>query len=389
MMVVRSPVGRTRASTKATTTNLIASGTPRSSFERRASRKRRPVIAQQTSTPALVPELLAEYGGLAREALLRFLPDREPRRYLYDLVVDYPRRGGRLMRSTLCIASARAHGAPIEQAMHCAVSVELLHNALLVVDDIQDDSEERRGQPSLHQLHGIPIALNVGSTMTVLSLVPLLESVTSCGPLVALRIFNEAVRAAQACAEGQAMELGWRRDNNLDVNEHDYLRMVTRKTCSYSTIYPIHAGALIGTRRTEIDASLLRYAHFLGLAFQIQDDLLNVDGDHAQYGKEMAGDLYEGKRTLLTIALLQRCDDAQREWIGAFLAKARADKSPQDVARILGWLRDYDCIPHARHVAQNLLGAAQYELEQYATQLRPSRDKDFLLGVIRWVIEQI
>lgn len=344
-----------------------------------------PTIA---STPASVPEQLAEYGALAREAMLEFLPDREPRRYLYDLVQDYPRRGGRMMRATLCIASARAHGARIEQALHAAVSIELLHNALLVVDDIQDESEERRGQPSLHQLHGVPIALNVGSTMTVLSLVPLLESVTTCGPMVALRVFNEAVRAAQACAEGQAMELGWRRENRLDVDEEDYLRMATRKTCSYSTIYPIHAGALIGTRRAEVDVALLRYAHLLGLAFQIQDDLLNVDGDHARYGKELAGDLYEGKRTLLTIALWQRCDDAQRQAFATFLAKPRADKRPDEVAEVLGWLRDHDCIAYARRFAHNLLGAARLELERYADALPPSRDRDFLFGIIPWVIEQ-
>ncbi len=340
------------------------------------------------STPDVVRECLAEYGALVRQALLDFLPDREPRRYLYDLVSDYPRRGGRMMRPALCIASARAHGASVEQAIHAAVSIELLHNALLVVDDIQDGSDERRGRPSLHQLHGVPIALNVGSTMTVLSLVPLLESVTSCGPLVALRVFNEAVRAAQACAEGQALELGWRLDNRLDVSEADYLRMVTRKTCSYSTIYPIHAGALIGTREVEVAPSLLRYAHLLGLAFQIQDDLLNVDGDHAQYGKELAGDLYEGKRTLLTIALLQRCTEDERRGFEAFLATPRAAKRADEVAAILDRLRAYDCIGYARRFAHNLLGAAQYEFERYATRLAPSRDREFLHGVIPWVIEQ-
>lgn len=345
--------------------------------------------AYSTSTPSVVPELLAEYGARAREAMLRFLPDREPRRYLYDLVDDYPKRGGRMMRPTLCIASARAHGATIEQALHCAVSVELLHNALLVVDDIQDGSEERRGRPSLHQEHGIPIALNVGSTMTVLSLVPLLQSVTTNGPFVALRVFNEAVRTAQACAEGQALELGWRRDNRLDITELDYLRMVTRKTCSYTTIFPIHIGALVGSRRPEIDPALLRYAHLLGTAFQIQDDLLNLEGEHERYGKELAGDIYEGKRTLLTIALLERGSAEQRRVATAVLGKPREHKTAEEVATLVAWIRELGCIEHARRFAQNLLGAARLELDRYASQLVPSRDRDFLYGVIPWVIEQV
>jgi len=340
------------------------------------------------TTPSVVEELLREYGQQAHSALLAFLPTHEPRRYLYDLVGDYPRRGGRFMRPTLCIAAACAHGATVQQALKCAVSVELLHNALLVVDDIQDESEERRGKPSLHSQWGVPVAINVGSTMTVLSLIPLLESVETCGPFVAMRIVREAVNAAQACAEGQALELGWRFDNRIDITEQDYLEMATRKTCSYSTIFPIQAGALLGTRAPEVDRSLLHYAHFIGMAFQIQDDLLNIDGDHARYGKELGGDLLEGKRTLLTIELLRRCTDAERAMVIGFLGQPRDQKTDEDVATVTTLLRKYGCTEFARRYAQNLLGAASYALDRYATGLRPSRDLDFLYGIIPWMVEQ-
>jgi geranylgeranyl diphosphate synthase type II len=339
-------------------------------------------------TPPVVEQLIREYGELAREAMLEFLPDREPRRYLYDLVDEYPRRGGRLMRPTLCIASACAHGATVSQAMKCAVSIELLHNGLLVVDDIQDGSEERRGLPSLHARYGVPLTINVGSTMTVLSLVPLLESVATCGPFVALRVVDEAVRTAQACAEGQALELGWRLENRVDLDELDYLGMVTRKTSSYSTIFPVHAGALIGTRRSQVDPRLLHYAHFLGAAFQVQDDVLNIDGDHHRYGKELGGDLLEGKRTLLTIELLRRCNNEERRQVVRFLGNPREKKTSADLARMTALLRKYACIDYARRFAQNLLGAAWCALERYARVLPPSRDLDFLFGIIPWVIEQ-
>src|SRR5690606_35235907 len=112
-------------------------------------------------TPPLVREVMEEYGALAHESLMRFLPDREPRRYLYDPIRDYPQRGGRGMRPAICLATARAHGAPAERALHTATFIELLHNAMLVLDDIQDESDERRKKPTLHRMYGVPVALNV------------------------------------------------------------------------------------------------------------------------------------------------------------------------------------------------------------------------------------
>ena len=108
--------------------------------------------------------MLREYGDLTRAALKQYLPSREPRRYLYDLLRDYPQRGGKMMRPSMCIAAARLFGAPLENAMHTAVAIEILHNALLIHDDIEDGSEERRGQPTLHMLHGMPLALNAGDS---------------------------------------------------------------------------------------------------------------------------------------------------------------------------------------------------------------------------------
>ena len=95
------------------------------------------------AAPNLVVATLAEYGGLTRAALGDYLQPREPRRHLYDLVADYPSRGGRMLRPSLCIATARAFGAGREDAVRTAVALELLHNAFLVHDDVEDESDER------------------------------------------------------------------------------------------------------------------------------------------------------------------------------------------------------------------------------------------------------
>src|SRR5688572_8537566 len=121
----------------------------------------------------LVESVLDEYGGLARRHMQKYLGGEEPQSYLYDLISDYPRRGGKMLRPSLCMAMAKATGGEAEEALSSAVAIELLHNALLVHDDIQDASDERRGRPTLHALHGVPLALNAGDAMALLSLSPL------------------------------------------------------------------------------------------------------------------------------------------------------------------------------------------------------------------------
>ena len=101
--------------------------------------------AAESRADDLVPTVLREYGDATRVALCEYLRPREPQRHLYSLVADYPRRGGRMLRPSLCIAAARAFGARLADALHSAVALELLHNAFLVHDDVEDDSDERRG----------------------------------------------------------------------------------------------------------------------------------------------------------------------------------------------------------------------------------------------------
>jgi geranylgeranyl diphosphate synthase, type II len=237
------------------------------------------IAASTATTPKLVPSMLREYGDATRAVLFDYLPSAEPRRYLYDLVADYPRRGGRGFRPSLCIATARAFGAPLEAAIQTAVSIELMHNAMLIHDDIEDESDERRGRPTMHVSEGVPIAINVGDMLSMLSMKPLLDNRRTLGSALSLRILEETERMARESAEGQALELGWRRDNVNDVVEADYLEMVLKKTCWLATIHPCRVGALIGSAgMLDLDC-FIRFGFFLGAAFQIQDDLLNLVGD--------------------------------------------------------------------------------------------------------------
>jgi len=339
------------------------------------------------SNAALVSETLREYGEMTRAALGHYLPQREPRKFLYDLITDYPQRGGKMMRPSLCIAAARLFGAMPEDALRCAVAIELLHNALLIHDDIEDGSEQRRGRPTLHKLHGVPLALNAGDGLTLMILRPLLENCQTIGERLTLKIIEETELMARECAEGQAMELGWRRYNTNYVSEADYFEMVLKKTCWLATIYPIRIGALIGSRGAVDLEPFVRFGFFLGAAFQIQDDLLNLVAD-AAYGKERDGDLWEGKRTLMLIHALRQATPDERARLEAIMQSERDHRSCEDVAWIRSLIDRYQSCEYARQIAQGLAGAAAHEFSLLGGGLPDSRDKRFLEHMPTWVIER-
>lgn len=336
----------------------------------------------------LVADVLADYGGATRARMASYLPDREPQRYLYSLVADYPARGGRGMRPSICIATARVFGRPVEDAVLTAVSIEMLHNAMLIHDDVQDESELRRGQPALHQAQGVPLAINAGDTLALLAMQPLMDNQHRLGPWLSRRLLEETQRMALESAEGQALELGWRRENVVSVTELDYLEMVMKKTCWLATIHPLRVGGLIGTGGTVDPNRFLRLGMLLGAAFQIQDDLLNLAGDAAAYGKELGGDLWEGKRTLMLIHLLEQGTASEREEIEAIYARPRSARTRAELDFLAGAMERYDCLEYARAVAHGLAGAAMAEAELLFARHPPSRDRSFLLALPRWVIER-
>jgi geranylgeranyl diphosphate synthase type II len=208
------------------------------------------------------------------------------------------------------------------------------------------------------------------------------------GSELTVTVLQETERMGRESTEGQAIELGWRRDNLLALTDADYFHMVLKKTCWYTTIHPIRLGALIGTRDGRHLDRFVRFGFFLGAAFQIQDDLLNLDGDEARYGKEIGGDLLEGKRTLMLIRLLRCMEGAERARLAEFLALPRTARTSGEV----GWIRErmeaYACLDWARQIAHAFAGAAQHEFEELFGAVPDSRDRRFIEALPRWVLER-
>ena len=155
---------------------------------------------------------------------------------LYELILDYPRRGGKALRPALSIATCLGLGGHLEAILPTAATLELYHNAFLIHDDIEDESWRRRGRPTLHMDHGIPIAVNVGDAMLSMSLQPLLDNVERVGLGPALRTLRAVAHMTRQTVDGQALELEWVRSNTWQLDDADYLAMVELKTSWYSFI---------------------------------------------------------------------------------------------------------------------------------------------------------
>ena len=334
----------------------------------------------------VVSTVLREYGLATRRAVQHYLASDRQAPYLDDLMADYPGRGGKMMRPCICIANARVFGGRLEDAIQSAAAIELLHNGLLIHDDIQDESELRRGRPTLHALHGVPLAINAGDAMLLTALRPLLDNLRHLGPDLSSEILEMTQTMARETAEGQALELGWRDSNRNDLTEADYLTMVLKKTAWMGMIWPAQVGLLIGSRGRADPASVVRFGFFLGAAFQIEDDLRNLRDDET-YGKERNGDLYEAKRTLILLHARRTCTVAERRRLDAFLKLKRPDRTAQNIAWLAGLIEKQGSIVYAGAVAQGLAGAAMHEFDRAYGHLPPSRDKDFIAGLIPWVFE--
>jgi geranylgeranyl diphosphate synthase type II len=345
----------------------------------------------------LVSTVLADARVAVRDELERLFERRQETGYgpLYRLLADYPFREGKGLRPAICYAACRAAGGRTEQAGTSAAALELFHNAFLVHDDVEDGSRFRRGRITLFEAHGVPVAVNVGDATNVLALGLLLRNTETLGVRKTLLILREVERMSRESVEGQAIELDWIRDGIFDLEDRDYVRMAYKKTCWYTVIAPLRIGVICGCPpgpAAPLDgelAPLIELGHLAGIAFQISDDLLNLEADEALYGKESSGDLWEGKRTVMLMHFMRTATGATRERALALLETPRARKGQDDVAWLLSAMTDAGSLEHGRAMAREY-SARALEFEREAMKWMPqSDDRRFLREMLSYVIDRL
>ncbi len=307
---------------------------------------------------------------------------------LADRVRDYPLRGGKAMRGALCLALGRALGAPAAELLPTAALLELHHNAQLILDDIADDSEERRGRPTLHRTHGSALAHNAGfELMRIANAAPMLDNERLLGRRTAALIAQILAVRSQQCLEGQDEELRWRHVPRWPLGDEEYLRIVSGKTSTFATVLPVELALLIAADGAAVPSEALRFAELAGAAFQIQDDVLNLEGGH-EYGKEILGDLLEGKPTLILGHAQRCCSPAEREVLEAWMRLDRKQRPQESAADILAILQRHGSIEYARTFAQALSTCALDIFDQLFAGVPDGQDKRFVRQLAAWVVRR-
>ena len=335
---------------------------------------------------SVLKEYLNECRQLVLDEINEIVPSNRYRPILYDLMLEYPLRLGKAFRPSLCIATCRALGGRLQDILRTAAILELYHNAFLIHDDLEDGSLMRRGSPTLHEDYGVPIAVNVGDGVFALCLEPLLENMQRIGMGKSLRILETIARMARESVEGQAIELDWVRHGRWQLRDRDYALMAYKKTCWYTFITPLMLGGIVVGLEKERLALLRKYAAYMGLAFQIQDDVLNLIADENRYGKEIGGDLWEGKHTLILLHMIRSLTPKESTTVHRILQTPRIEKDPQEVAYLYDLIRRYESVAYAQGVADALARKAMRTFDNISTWMPPSHHRDFLLSMAEYVV---
>ena len=291
------------------------------------------------------------YFPVINQELSAAIP-REPKE-AYGPIRELIESGGKRVRAVLCSLACQSLGGKQENSLHYSVTLELLHNFTLIHDDIEDFSQQRRSKPTIHSKYGMPLAVNYGDVLFALAV----KQTSKFNSARARDIINDSMITVGV---GQAFDLIYR--NTWDFTSDSYLDMVKKKTGALLGA-SCALGAIAAGKEDCID-TLYAYGMETGAAFQIQDDVLNLVGDEKEYGKEIAGDIFEKKKTLMTIYLLESASKEDKE---RFLKLWEEDSMTQErAAEIIGLMKKYGTIDRATKLAISLSESAKSRLDGIA-----------------------
>ena len=307
-----------------------------------------------------VKEVLGSYSTditkTIEEELSTITPDN-----LGEASVYLTRAGGKMLRPALTLITAEAVGGNRESALKSAAAIELIHTFSLIHDDIMDDDDMRRGMPSVHKVWGEDVAILAGDTLfsKAFEIIVCSKGTTSEQNNKSLATVTDA--CVKIC-EGQALDMGF--EERFDVNEDEYATK---------------AGAIMGGANDEVIDAMYEYGRLIGLAFQIQDDYLDLASDEETLGKPIGSDIGKGKMTIIAIKGLASDDS------GRLLEILKDENNSQDeIDEAIEILTNCGAIEYARNLAQESVVKAKEVLEI----LDDSSSKQVLENIADFVLER-
>ncbi len=272
---------------------------------------------------------------------------------LAEPIWDLLNRGGKRWRPVLFLLVAEALKGDLKKLEDFCIVPEIIHEGTLMIDDIEDSSESRRGKPCTHHIFGVDIAINAGNAMYYLPMILFEKKKNEIGYEAISKAYSIYIQEMINLSFGQAMDIAWHKGlaSADSITESQYMQMCAYKTGTLARMSAKLAAALSNAGEDKID-KLGKFAESIGVAFQIQDDVLDITAPES-IGKKFGNDIKEGKRTLMVIHALQKASSVDRKRLIEILNKHTDDMNERKEA--IDIINKYDSVSYARDVAEKMV----------------------------------
>lgn len=321
--------------------------------------------------------MLEKYGAMVNRQIQKYLPRTGQPVTLHQPMWELLDRGGKRFRPALTLLFCEAVGGQARKTLPAAAGVEILHNMTLIHDDIEDQSELRRGKPCIHIMFGLPAAINSGDAM----LIKVFEAAAD-GPLSAPtknRLIKRFAERAFQITRGQALE--FELNKREDFTDGDVIEVLGNKTSALVAL-ACEVGAIVGGATKSQLAAATKFGESTGVGFQIVDDLLNVVGDVRKYGKEIGGDIREGKRTIMAAHLVKSASVEDKARFMAMLGKPTI--TLEEISQAIEMYKRYRSLDYAKKIADRYIEEGVRALKK----LPKSNARQMLETLARFMVQR-
>jgi len=352
-----------------------------------------------------IEKFLSKQVSLIDNTIQRYIPRKfeknstvfalSPPQYGYDLealnkaiaepIWEFLDRGGKRWRPGLFLLICEALGKNSKDFLDFAIIPEVIHNGTLMVDDIEDSSELRRGKPCTYRIFGTDIAINAGNAMYYLPLLAVVKNKDKLAPEKINHIYEIYVQEMINLSFGQAMDIAWHRgiENADNITEKHYLQMCAYKTGTLARMAARLAAVLAGANENLVE-KLGKFAESVGIAFQMQDDILDLTGEKFAKKKGAFGmDITEGKRTLMVIHTLETAKLRDKKRLIEILNMHTNDQELRNEA--IRVMKNYNSIEYTKQFAEKLVKESWSEVDKL---LPTSEAKEKLRAFATYLIER-
>lgn len=326
-------------------------------------------------------KFLEEKKGVIDDSIRKYLPEKMDEQYiewllgkpsyeyttkaiqkaLSDPIWDFLNRGGKRWRPALFMLFTEALGGDLKKVADFTATLELLHEGSIMVDDIEDSSDLRRGKPCTHKIFGEDVAINAGNFMYFLAFFPLIKNRGNFSEKTLLRAWETVLEETTRIHYGQASDIAWHKGmaDADGIKESEYLQMCAYKTGVLARL-SARLAVILNDGSEKLEEKLGKFSESIGVGFQIQDDIMNIAPTEG-WGKETGDDINEGKRTLLVIHALKNSDDSSKKRLIEILEMHTKDKALIEEA--IEIIKKSGAVEYAKEFARNMVRDAWEEVE--------------------------